>query len=78
MSYKSLNSNIPAIVYYCESDYSSSSSGFTVIKVESSAANSITPMELVKQYMLDEIRAIRETRHMLKNKYPELFSLYAI
>jgi hypothetical protein len=35
-----------------------------------------SPMEVVKQCMLEEIKAIRETRRMLKNKYPELFSLY--
>ena len=35
-------------------------------------------MNAVKQYMLDEIKAIRETRIMLKNKYPELFSSYKI
>ena len=70
MSYKSLNSNIPAIVYYCESDYSSSSSGFTVIKVESSAVNSITPMELVKEALVKGISQMKQFNERMDRQYP--------
>lgn len=36
----------------------------------------LEPLEIVKQYMLEEIYNIRKTRIELKNKYPELFSNY--
>ena len=50
------------------------SSQKVVVSIDSTAIN---PLDIVKKYMLDEIKAIRETRHMLKNQYPELFSSYA-
>jgi hypothetical protein len=38
--------------------------------------NNLSFLEIVKQYIQKESIEIRNTRIMLKNKYPELLSLY--
>ncbi len=45
--------------------------------IKEASTNQLAPMELIKQYMLEEIKSIHETRQTLKKQYPELFALYA-
>jgi hypothetical protein len=65
-----LNNIVPESAYY--RSYSSSSQ--VMVSIDTSTIN---PLEFVMNYMLEEIKAIRETRQTLKKQYPELFSLYA-
>ncbi len=74
MALRNLNSIVPESAYHQTYESHSFSSQKVVVSIDSTAIN---PLDIVKKYMLDEIKAIRETRYMLKNQYPELFSSYA-
>ena len=73
MALRNLNSIVPESAYCQIYESHSFGSQKVVVSIDSTAIN---PLDIVKKYMLDEIKAIRETRHMLKNQYPELFSSY--
>ncbi len=76
MELRNLNNVLPTSAYVCNYESHSPKAQHALISI-SVSTTSLSPIEMVKQYMLDEIKAIRENRCMLKNKYPELFSLYA-
>ena len=48
-----------------------------VDKISTKSDIAFDPIEDFKQYMLDSIKSVRQTRQQLKHQYPDLFSSYA-